>query len=95
MRGECSVHKSRDFSNSFGATTGNFVQATDPIIKRSCCIQSTIVVDINIWVKISKLHTKVFVCNSFTVEDSVDLRLYRVKWVTTTWDNSRFKSDFI
>ena len=95
MRGECFVHKCGDFSYPFGATAKDFVQTTDPIIKQSCYIQSTKVAYLNLWVKISKLQTKVFVCNSFIVEDLVDSGLYTVKWVTITWDNSRFRGNFI
>ena len=60
-RGEFYVHRSRDFSYFFGATARDLVQTTNPIIKRSCCIQSTTVVDLNLWVEISKSQAGKFV----------------------------------
>ena len=54
---------------------GDLVQITNPIIKQSCCIQSTTVAKLNLWVEISKSQTGELVYNSFTVKESVDLEL--------------------
>lgn len=45
-RGQCYAQKSGDFPYLFGATVGNLVQTIDSVIKQSCCIQSTTVVDL-------------------------------------------------
>ena len=45
-RGQCYAHKFGDFSYLFGVTIGNLVQTTYSIIKQSCYIQSTTVVDL-------------------------------------------------
>ena len=37
-REECVVHRFEDFPYPLGATVGDFVQTTDPVIKQSCCI---------------------------------------------------------
>ena len=47
-REKCVVHRSGDFPYPFGATVGDFVQTTDLVIKQSCCIQSTTIVDLNL-----------------------------------------------
>ena len=55
------VYRFGDFPHPFGATVGDFVQTTDPVIKQSCCIQSTTVASLNLWVDISKSQTEEFV----------------------------------
>ena len=40
---------------------GDLVQITNPIIKQSCCIQSTTVAKLNLWVEISKSQIGEFV----------------------------------
>ena len=79
------------FPNIFEVTAGDLVQTTDPVIKQSCCFQSTTVDDLNLWVEISKPQIEEFVCNSFTVEELVDLELRVVTPISTTWGSSRFR----
>ena len=47
-RGQCSVHKSGNFSYPIVASAGDLVRSTDPIIKLNCCIKETVVADLNL-----------------------------------------------
>ena len=58
--GQWSVHKSRNLSYPFRASTRDLMLVTYPIIKKNCGIKSTIVVDLNLWIDISKSQTGVF-----------------------------------
>ena len=71
-RGQCSVHRFEDFPYTFGVTARDLVQSTNLVIKQSCCIQSTKIVDLNLWVEISKSQTREFVCNNFTIKETID-----------------------
>ena len=92
---QCFVYRFGVFPNLFEAIAGDLVQTTDLVIKESCCIKSTTIDDLNLWVGISKSQTEEFVCNSFTVEESEDSKLRVVTWVSIMWGSSRFRVKFI
>ena len=88
---QCFVYRFGVFPNLFEAIAGDLVQTTNSIIEESCCIKSTTIDDLNLWVKISTSQTGEFVCNSFTIEEFEDSELRVVMWVSITWDSSRFR----